>query len=146
MALGYVEGANLFYVNVDADNNGQPAAVLASFTNLSSSQNYGGCCGLVVITALSGLFLNTGTNYWLVIGPMDTSSTTWETWNFSNSAVGLDEYSTDGGKTWVNNGIQPQGAFQISAACCGTPEPTSLLLFGSGLAAAWAGTYRKRKL
>ncbi len=154
VAVAYVEGVNSFYLNIDADNGGQPGAVLASFTNLPSSQNFGGCCGLISIFGISGLSLNTGTNYWMVLGPTDTSSTTWGAWNFSNSAMGLDEYSTDGGNTWINNGNQPQGAFEIIAGCsvgnnspdCGppTPEPSSFLLLGSGI--GLAGVLRRKLL
>ena len=139
VAVGLVEGDNSFYLKLDADNGGQPGAVLLSVTNLSSSTLFGTCCGLVSSGMLSsGVTLNTGTNYWLVIGPTDTTSTTWEAWNFSNYATGNDDYSTDGGLTWGQNGNQPQGAFQIlRGSCCGTtPEPTSLLLFSTGCAAA----------
>jgi PEP-CTERM motif len=143
VAVGYVTGVNSFYLDVDADNGGQPGAVLASFTNLSSSTNFGYCCGLISIFGIGGLSLNTGTNYWMVLGPTDSSATTWGAWNFSNSAMGLDAYSTDGGKSWINNGNQPQGAFDILTGCalgnqspdCGppVPEPGSVLLFGSGI-------------
>lgn len=145
VAVGLMEGTNSFYVAVDADNNGAPGTQLAMFQNLSSNVAYGNCCGLVTIAGISGLNLSTGTNYWLVIGPMSTSATTWEEWNFSNSAMGLDEYSEDGGLTWQNNGIQPQGAFDVLAGCCGTPEPTSMLLFGTGLAGALGSIRCKMK-
>ena len=146
VAVGYVAGVNSFYLDIDADNGGQPGAVLASFGNLSSSTNYGDCCGLISIFGIAGLSLSTGTNYWMVLGPTNTISTTWGAWNFSNSAVGLDDYSTDGGKSWFSNGIQPQGAFDIVAGCCGTtPEPGSVLLFGSGVAGL-AGWLRKLNL
>ncbi len=146
VAVGYVVGDNSFYLAIDEDNAGQPGNQLAMFSNLSSSTNFGNCCGLVSITGISGLNLTAGTNYWMVLGPMDTTSTTWEAWNFSNSATGIDEYSTDGGKTWNSNGEQPQGAFQILGGGGQVPEPSSLLLFGTGLVGAFAAFRRKINL
>ena len=147
IAVGLVVGPDSFYVDVDADNGGKPGAVLASFTNLTSNgNNFGSCCVYTSITNISGLSLSTGVNYWLVVGPMSTSAQTWEAWNFSNSAMGIDEYSTDGGQTWNSNGNQPQGAFQILGGGGTVPEPTSLLLFGTGLVGAFGAFRRKMKL
>ncbi len=143
-AVGFVSGfGNSFYLDIDSNNAGQPGSVLASFTNLSSSSTeFGTCCGLVSITGISGLTLTAGTNYWMVIGPTSSSDNTYDAWNFSNSAMGTDEYSNDGGKTWVSNGTQPQGAFDIIGGGGGTtPEPTS-----SGfLAFGWNGSLSARR-
>ena len=118
---------------------------MAYFGNLSSSQSFGGCCGLVEISGISGLDLSAGANYWMVIGPMNTSATTWEAWNQNDvGAVGTDLYSTDGGRDWISNGVQPQGAIAIfGTRLSQTPEPSSLLLLASG---SFAALKLRRKL
>jgi hypothetical protein len=115
LGVTYVDGQNSFYAALYTDNHGQPGTELQRWNNLSSSQHIGGCCALVSITGITGLSLTAGTRYFLVLGPMSVTDSSFLTWNLNTVNLGGAELiSTDGGTSWVTTGsTNLSGAFDI---------------------------------
>lgn len=146
LGTNYITGTNTFYASIWTDSSGVPGSQVAGA--YWGSLVAVACCGLVTIP-VSGVSLTGGQSYFMVLGPMNLIDTTWESWNWNNQSInGLDLYSNDGGTTWNSNGTgNPLGAFDVLGNPSGTtPEPSSVLLFGTGLVGAFGAFRRKMKL
>lgn len=123
-------------VNSDGSGPNQGANIIGSemghlyYTELGNTSGSGGFTN-------SGPFLNIGYRYWS--SPMVPDG-----WGYNPSQDGSYYFifndTSDPGEQWFLPTTQEMGVWVVSA---GTPEPTSILLLGSGL--AWLSAFRKRR-
>jgi MYXO-CTERM domain-containing protein len=144
LAVGNVEAPDTFYASIWSDDAGLPGTEVAdAYWSLSTSASFGTCCALVAVSGITGVSLTGGQQYFMILGPLSLSDDSENAWNYNNQgAASLDLYSTNGGSTWVYNGVGPTGAFDIDGTS--TSEPGSPVLLGTGLIGLLGVAARRR--
>jgi hypothetical protein len=146
LAVSNVAAPGTFDASIWTVVDGRPGVEIAgaSWTSLSTDQTFGGCCGLTSITGISGVFLNGGQDYFMLVTPVSVSDTSWNAWNFNNQGLNTGfAFSTDGGVNWSGGGTNTTGAFDVLSGTSGVPEPGSSLLIAGGMIGIWAVRRRK---
>lgn len=143
VAVGSLSGPNILQVILMTSSGGAPGNIIETITvtNLPSF----GSGGIALANSALHPVLTSGTQYWLVAFPPDPN--TIMAWNFSLidfSSPVLGSF-TDLTGPWLS--IQGQGgprpAFQINGEP--VPEPATMLLLGTGLAALGTTVRKRRK-
>ena len=134
LAVGNANNSlDTFYASIWTDNAGLPGSEVAgAYWNLSTSTSSGSCCSLVSVTSISGVNLNGGEQYFMILGPLSLADNSYNVCNLKNQGVtGLDLVSNDGGSSWITRPAQTLGAFSLETI----PEPSgwsmvALILIG----------------
>jgi hypothetical protein len=129
--MQHSSGLNTFYASLWTDNSGSPGVELSNAHWNLSTNIQGACCDTLSIAGISGVTLTGGAQYFLVLGPLSLSDTSFNVLMNNNQGV-LGDYasSSDGGATW--NPLQniTLGTFDVLSI----PEPSTILTMGAGLA------------
>jgi hypothetical protein len=110
VSVGYVEGPNGVTLSLNADSGCLPGAAIAT-ANVTNLSDYGDCCTLATAQGGSGVTVNAGTQYWVVVSTGSTTTTTFDAWAFNSTDMretyAFASYNSSSGGWAASEGLLP---------------------------------------